>query len=135
MSTTDPKDPRDPTDPKDPTGSGEAAVAEAARILEAAAVAESRTRHLGHRLVLALHDLGIAATVGPDWVSADEEAFHFAPLDHTTVQRLVVVLRELADTAPAPVRRPTPDQLGLTFTPRSLLPTTVSSLHDLGVAR
>lgn len=116
----------DPTNP---------AVAEAARILEAAAITESRTRHLGHRLALALHDLGLTRIVGAEWVSGDEEAFHFASLDHATVQRLVVVLRTLADTAPEPERRPGPGQLGFTYTPRTLLTTTVSSLHDLEVTR
>jgi len=121
--------PTDPTDPTDPT------VVEATRILEAAAVAESRTRHLGHRFALALSDLGITGTVGTDWVSADEDQFHFASLDHRTVQRLVVVLRSLTDAAPAPVRQPGPGQICFTFVPRDLRITTVSSLHDLEVTR
>lgn len=110
--------------------------ASAVEILEAVAVVESRRFHLNRMLWLALHDLGLLDVVGRDWITAHEETFSFAELDHRQVRRLVERLQELTRTrtrTPRPTRPA--GQMEFRFEPRTV-PLPVDHHHPLlGVGR
>ena len=104
--------------------------AEAARILEAAAARESRILHLGRRLYLVFHDLGLLDVVGRDWVRPGEESFEFKALDHRTVARFMCRLQEIADGRADVDGRPGPGQIAFDFAPQPVpVEATGSDLH------
>ena len=106
----------------------------AARILEEAALGESRRFHLNRQLWLALQDLGVLGTVGRDWVTAHEDTFSFGELGHDQVRRLVNRLQELTrlvDVSERPAPLPVDGQTAFRFEPRTAPIPLGSSHHPL----